>query len=69
MRYEAFRAQGYPIGSGTVESGAKTVIHHRMRRPGQGWKRDNAQMMSAALSELHSARFDRAWQASLLRAA
>jgi hypothetical protein len=69
MRYDLFRAQGYPIGSGTVESGAKTVIHHRMRRPGPGWKRDNAQAMSAALGELHSGRFDRAWQASLPQAA
>lgn len=63
MRYDAFRAQGYPIGSGTVESGANTVVHHRMRRPGRGWQRQNGQAMLAALSELHSCRFDRAWRA------
>jgi hypothetical protein len=62
MRYDQFRAQGYPIGSGTVESGCKNVVHHRMRRPGRGWKRDNAQAMLAALSELHSRRFTWAWQ-------
>lgn len=62
MRYRQFRAEGYPIGSGTVESGGKNVVHHRMRRPGQGWTRDNAQAMLAALSELHSGRFDRVWQ-------
>jgi len=62
MRYEQFRAQGYPIGSGTVESGGKNVVHHRMRRPGRGWGRTNAQAMLAGLSELHSGRFDRAWQ-------
>ena len=61
MRYDAFRAQGYPIGSGTVESGANTVVHHRMRRPGRGWQRQNGQAMLAALSELHSGRFDHAW--------
>ena len=65
MRYAEFRAAGYPIGSGTVESAASTVVHHRMRRPGQGWKRDNAQAMLAGLSELHSDRFDHAWQATL----
>lgn len=65
MRYDEFRAAGYPIGSGTVESGAKNVVHHRMRRPGRGWKRENAQAMLAGLSELHSGRFDRAWQATL----
>lgn len=65
MRYDHFRAQGYPIGSGTVESGINTVVHHRMKRPGRGWQRDNAQAMLAALSELHSGRFGQAWRATL----
>jgi hypothetical protein len=62
MRYDVFRALGYPIGSGTVESGAKNVVKRRMRRPGRGWSRDCAQSMLAALSELHSGRFEWAWQ-------
>lgn len=62
LRYEQFRAQGYPIGSGTVESGGKNVVHLRMRRPGRGWARNNAQAVLAGLSELHSGRFDWAWQ-------
>lgn len=62
MRYDDFRAAGYPIGSGTVESGAKNVVHQRMRRPGRGWKRENAQAMLAALCELHSGHFQWAWQ-------
>jgi len=65
MHYADYRAAGYPIGSGTVESAANTVVHHRMRRPGRGWKRDCAQAMLAGLSELHSGRFDRAWQKTL----
>jgi hypothetical protein len=65
MRYAEFRKAGYPIGSGTVESGINTVVHHRMRRPGRGWVRGNAQAMLAGLSELHSGRFDQAWQATL----
>jgi hypothetical protein len=69
MRYDEFRAQGYPIGSGTVESGINTVVHHRMKRPGQGWERSNSQAMLAALGELHSGRFERTWQATLPRAA
>jgi len=69
MRYDDFREQGYPIGSGTVESGAKTVVHHRMRRPGRGWKRENGQAMLAGLSELHSGRFDAAWQLTYSHAA
>lgn len=62
MRYAAFRAAGYPIGSGTVESGAKNVVQQRLRRPGRGWKRHNAQAMLAALAELRSGRFHWAWQ-------
>ncbi len=69
MRYDEYRAAGYPIGSGTVESAADSVVHHRMKRPGRGWKLDNAQAMLAALSELKSGRFDLAWQATLPEAA
>ena len=68
MQYAAFRAAGLPIGSGTVESAANTVVHHRMRRPGRGWKRDNAQAMLAGLSELHSDRFAEVWQMTLPKA-
>lgn len=67
MHYDAFRTQGYPIGSGTVESGANTVVHHRLRRPGRGWQRQNGQAMLAALSELHSGRFDHAWRSNFSR--
>jgi hypothetical protein len=63
MQYDQFRAKGWPIGSGVVESAANTVVHHRMKRPGRGWKRECAQAMLAALAELHSQRFERAWQA------
>lgn len=61
MRYDVFRALQYPIGSGTVESGAKNVVKHRTRRPGRGWSRDCGQSMLAALSEFHSGRFEWAW--------
>lgn len=61
MTYDYFRQAGYPIGSGTVESGINTVVHHRMKRQGRGWKRQNAQALLAALSELHSGRFLTTW--------
>lgn len=65
MNYDHFRQAGYPIGSGTVESGVNTVVHHRLKRQGQGWERQNAQSMLAALSELHSGRFQTAWLSPL----
>jgi len=62
MRYDQFRAEGYPIGSGTVESGCNNVVQHRMRRPGRGWRQDNADYMLAGLCELNSGRFTHTWQ-------
>jgi len=62
MDYALFRQAGYPIGSGTVESGINTVVHHRIKRQGRGWLRKQAQAMLAALSEFHSGRFQSAWQ-------
>jgi len=64
MDYARLRREGYPIGSGTVEGGINTVVHHRMKRQGRGWKRSHAQAMLAALGELHSDRFQKAWQAT-----
>lgn len=61
MDYARLRREGYPIGSGTVEGGINTVVHHRMKRQGRGWKRQHAQAMLAALGELHSDRFHSAW--------
>ena len=62
MRYDKFRAEGYPIGSGMVESGCNNVVQHRMRRPGRGWTRANANSMLAGLCELNSGRFTHTWQ-------
>jgi hypothetical protein len=64
MNYPAYRAAGYPIGSGAVEGANRSVVQHRMKRPGPGWKRDHAQAMLAALCELHSNRFEIAWASS-----
>jgi len=62
MKYDQYRIAGYPIGSGAVESGINGVVHHRMKRQGQGWARDNVNPMLAALSELHSGRFQMEWK-------
>jgi len=62
MHYDQYRATGYPIGSGTVESGGKNYVQRRMKRPGRGWDRCKAQGMLAVLSEMHSNRFDYAWE-------
>ncbi len=37
MQYDHFRAQGYMIGSGTVESGCKQIVTQRLKRSGAQW--------------------------------
>lgn len=42
MRYDQFRAQGYLIGSGTIESGCKQIVTQRLKRSGAQWTVDGA---------------------------
>ena len=37
MRYDRFRAAGYMIGSGMVESGCKQIVTQRLKLPGAQW--------------------------------
>lgn len=37
MRYHQFRAAGYMIGSGTIESACKQIVTHRLKLPGAQW--------------------------------
>jgi len=37
MRYDKFRAAGYMIGSGTIESACKQIVTHRLKLPGAQW--------------------------------
>jgi hypothetical protein len=57
IEYDRFRKERRPIGSGTVESGAKNVVQWRMKRGGQRWTRTGATRMLAALGEVHSKRW------------
>jgi hypothetical protein len=42
MNYPDYRARGLPLGSGAVESAAKSVVQHRMKRPGMRWSERGA---------------------------
>lgn len=42
MRYDRFRAAGYMIGSGTIESACKQIVSHRLCLPGAQWEVDGA---------------------------
>ena len=41
ITYAAFQAQGYPIGSGIVESANKLVVEARLKGAGMHWSRHN----------------------------
>lgn len=38
MHYDRYRAAGYLIGSGTVESGCKQIVAQRLKQPGAQWE-------------------------------
>jgi hypothetical protein len=45
MQYPSFQEQGWPIGSGMVESGNKLVVEARLKGAGMHWKRCNVNSM------------------------
>lgn len=62
MRYLEYREDGWPIGSGTIESGCKQ-FQTRLKGPGMRWSRPGAQRMLALRSVILSLRFDQFWAA------
>jgi hypothetical protein len=42
MAYPSFHQQGLPIGSGAVESAAKTLVKQRLKRAGMRWSEAGA---------------------------
>ena len=54
MRYQTFRAAGYAIGSGAVESAVSHVMQQRMKRAGMHWRSCGADAMLALRSVYRS---------------
>jgi hypothetical protein len=65
VAYAAFQAQGYPIGSGMVESANKLVVEARLKGAGMHWARGNVNPMVAlramACSDRWAATWPRIW--------
>jgi hypothetical protein len=61
ITYAAFRARGYPIGSGSVESGGKLVIEARMKGSGMRWAPRNVNPLLALRGPLRSGRWSAMW--------
>jgi len=61
MEYARFQAAGYPIGSGSVESGNKVVVEARLKGAGMHWARPHVDPMVALRDVLCSARWEHDW--------
>ena len=57
MQYPTYLAQGWPIGSGAVESGNKVVVEARLKGAGMHWARDNVNPMLTLRNALCSDRW------------
>jgi hypothetical protein len=60
MQYPMCLAQGWPMGSGAVESGNKIVVEARLKGAGMHWARDNVNPMLALRNALCSGRWTEA---------
>jgi hypothetical protein len=60
MQYLEFREEGYPIGSGMVESGAKQ-FKARFTGPGMRWNREGLQNLLPIRAAILSQHFDDLW--------
>ena len=63
MQYLEFREEGWPIGSGTVESGVKQ-FKHRLTGAGMRWNEDNANRMLVIRAAVLGNDFHALWGAA-----
>ena len=61
IQYATFRQQGYPIGSGAVESGNKLVVEVRLKGSGMHWAPDHVNPMVALRTVACADRWPQAW--------
>jgi len=61
LQYPLFQAQGWPIGSGIVESGNKLVVEARLKGAGMHWNEAHVNPMLALRNILCSGRWKEEW--------
>jgi hypothetical protein len=61
IRYAEFRARGYPIGSGAVESANKLLVEVRLKGSGMHWAPRHVNPMLALRTIVCNDRWDEAW--------
>jgi hypothetical protein len=58
MDYPTYRANGYQIGSGTIESGIKQIAAHRLKVAGARWNASSARLVAKARAAFLSDQWD-----------
>jgi len=61
LQYPQFQAQGWPIGSGIVESGNKLVVEARLKGSGMHWSEEHVNPMLALRNVICSDRWKQEW--------
>ena len=64
MEYQAFVEEGWPIGSGLVESANKLVVEARLKGAGMHWSRASVNPMVALRTAVCNDRWEEAWRQS-----
>jgi hypothetical protein len=64
MQYGRFQAEGWPIGSGMVESANKLVVEARLKGAGMHWTRSSVNPMLALRNAVCNDRWNEAWRES-----
>ena len=62
MQYPQYQEQGWPLGSGMVESANKVVVQARLKGAGMHWEPTHVNPMLALRTAACSERWDEAWQ-------
>jgi len=62
LNYPHFVKQGYPIGSGSVESGHKVVMQSRMKQAGMRWAKEHVDPMLSLRNLVCNDRWQAGWQ-------
>lgn len=61
MQYPQFQADGWPIGSGSVESGNKVVMQARLKGAGMRWLPANVNPMLTLRNQVYNDRWSEGW--------
>src|SRR5260370_33006279 len=64
MQYPDYQEQGWPIGSGMVESANKHVVQARLKGAGMHWAPEHVNPMLALRGAERNERWPEAWQQS-----